>query len=108
MAVNLLCLCEDNSQRKREREWCSERERGYRREAEEKAALLIVFQKKVVRVCTFELNVTSCKSQPLSLEKPITGIISVTLSRAARREIEERNNAAEERAFKHSGGRFQV
>lgn len=74
----------------------------------EKAALLIVFQKKVVRVCTFELNVTSCKSQPLSLEKPITGIISVTLSRAARREIEERNNAAEERAFKHSGGRFQV
>lgn len=59
----LLCMCEDNSQRKREREWCSMRE--YRSETEEKTALLIVFQKKVAKVCMFELNVTSCKSQPL-------------------------------------------
>lgn len=41
------------------------KKRGYRREAGEKAALLIVFQKKVAKVCAFELNVTSCKSQLL-------------------------------------------
>lgn len=43
--------------------------------------LLIVFQKKVAEVCTFELNVTSCKSPPLCLEEPIAGIISATLEK---------------------------
>lgn len=80
-----------------------ERERGRR----ESGTVNCFPEKKVAKVCVFELNVTSCKSQLLCLGKPITGGIISAQSLLQPRSRSRRNVFAEEEAFKKRG-KFQV